>query len=152
MARSLPLCYENVRSLNNAAFKFEYTIDDVKLNALTAHVELATHHDDHGMPAMGSVRCGIQVMIDLHDTENVTFAKLAKLYELSGIATRDKIKDMKIEYWTDDSQTDAICTYSFRGWISLFSTSSGAGTNHTLRLSLQPALDTKQFIDIKLGN
>jgi hypothetical protein len=52
----------------------------------------------------------------------------------------------------DDGQADAICIYTFRGWISLFSTSSGQGTDHTLRLNLQPELDTKQFVNIKLGN
>lgn len=80
------------------------------------------------------------------------FANLSKLYALSILTTRDKIKDIKIEYWVDDGQKDAICTYTFRGWISLFSTSSGQGTNHTLRLNLQPELDAKQFADIKLGN
>ncbi len=128
------------------------TIDGEKYQALTAHVEFATQHDDKGLPMMGSLRCGIFAIINLHDTENVPFANLSKLYALAILTTRDKIKDVKIEYWVDDGQTDAICTYTFRGWISLFSTSSGQGTNHTLRLNLQPELDTKQFIDIKLGN
>lgn len=80
------------------------------------------------------------------------FANLSKLYALATLTTRDKIKDIKIEYWKDDAQLDAICTYNFRGWISLFSTSSGQGSNHTLRLNLQPELDAKQYVDVKLGN
>jgi hypothetical protein len=82
----------------------------------------------------------------------VPFANLSKLYALAILPTRDKIKDIKAEYWMDDGQADAICIYTFRGWISLFSTSSGQGTDHTLRLNLQPELDTKQFVNIKLGN
>ncbi len=128
------------------------TIDGETFQALTAHVEFATHHDDRGMPLMGSMKCGISAVIDMHDTGNVSFAKLAKLYELSLQLTRDKIKDIKIAYWVDDAQQDALCTYTFRGWISLFSTSSGQGSNHTLRLHLQPELDPKQFINIALGN
>ncbi|NYF79113.1 hypothetical protein [Granulicella arctica] len=128
------------------------TIDGDKFDALTAHVEIATHHDDQGMPMMSSLKCGISAIIDMHDTENVSFGSLSKLYNLAQGLTRDKIKDIKIEYWTDENQTDAICTYSFRGWISLFSTSSGQGSNHTLRIHLQPELDAKQFIDMKMGN
>jgi hypothetical protein len=67
---------------------------------------------------------------------------LSKLYDLANLVTRDKIKDIKIEFWTD----------TFRGWISLFSTSSGQGSNHTLKIDLQPELSSKQFIDMKMGN
>jgi hypothetical protein len=89
-----------------------------------------THHDDKGMPMMGILRYGISAVIDLHDTKNVSFANLSKLYALAILPTRDKIKDIKAEYWMDDGQADAICIYTFRGWISLFSTSSGQGTKH----------------------
>jgi len=128
------------------------TIDGDKFNALAAHVEISTHHDDRGMPLMGSLKCGISFLVDMHDNQNMTYSKLSKLYELAKMVTRDKIKDIKIEYWTDDSQADALCTYTFRGWISLFSTSSGQGSNHILKINLQPALDPKQFIDMQMGN
>lgn len=128
------------------------TIDGDKYQALTVHVEFATHHDDKGLPMMGSLRTGFSTVIDMHDTDNVPFNSLSKLYDLATLTTRDKIKDIKIEYWKDDAQLDAICTYTFRGWISSFSTNSGQGSNHTLRLSLQPELDGKQFVNVKLGN
>jgi hypothetical protein len=73
------------------------TMDGEKYQALTAHVEFATHHDDKGMPMMGSLRCGISAVIDLHDTKNVSFANLSKLYALAILPTRDKIKDIKAE-------------------------------------------------------
>lgn len=128
------------------------TIDGNKFNALASHVEISTIHDDRGMPLMGSLRCVISAMVDMHDNENIPFGVLSKLYDLANLVTRDKIKDIKIEFWTDESQTDALCTYTFRGWISLFSTSSGQGANHTLKIDLQPELSGKQFIDMKMGN
>ena len=91
-------------------------------------------------------------MVDMHDTVNVPYAVLTKLFQLANVVTRDKIVDIKIEFWVDDSQLDALCTYSFKGWISSWSTSSGDGSNHTLQLSLQPALDSQQFIDFTMGN
>ncbi len=59
---------------------------------------------------------------------------------------------MKVEFWKDDTQQDALCTYTFQGWIAHFGTTSGGGANHTLALSLRPALDPKQYIHVKLGN
>ncbi len=128
------------------------TIDGDKFNAIATHVEISTVHDNTGMPMMGSLKCTISAMVDMHDNQNMPFATLAKLYDLAHLVTRDKIKDIKIEFWTDDSQKDALVTYTFRGWLSLFATSSGDGANHTLKIDIQPALDPKQFVNIKLGN
>ncbi len=85
-------------------------------------------------------------------TPKTPYAILNKIYTLANGVTRDKVKDIKIEFWTDESQTDAICTYSFQGWISQFSTGSGGGSNHTLNLSLQPMLQAQQYIKIEMGN
>jgi hypothetical protein len=38
------------------------------------------------------------------------------------------IKDIKIEFWKDESQEEAICTYQFKGWISNFSMEGGGGS------------------------
>ena len=88
------------------------TIDGDKFNALAAHVEISTHHDDRGMPLMGSLKCGISFLVDMHDNQNMTCSKLSKLYELAKMVTRDKIKDIKIEYWTDDSQAYALIPFA----------------------------------------
>jgi hypothetical protein len=71
---------------------------------------------------------------------------------LANIVTRDKIKDVKIEFWQDERQQDAICTYSFRGWISNWRTISGHGENHLQEISIQPAMDSKNYIELKMGN
>ncbi|NYF78800.1 hypothetical protein [Granulicella arctica] len=128
------------------------TIDDIKFNAITVHVGLSTVHDDSGMPAMGSTRCAVECVVDMHDNVNMPYASLQRLFELAKVVTRDKIKDIKIEFWQDESRQDALCTYSFKGWLSSFSTGSGGGMNHTLSMSIQPALDMKNFIDLKMGN
>ncbi len=77
----------------------------------------------------------------MNDTTNLPFPTLKRLYDLSNATTRDKIVDMKIEFWTDESQLDAICTYTFRGWISAFHNTGGGGSNHTLTMTFTPELD-----------
>lgn len=128
------------------------TIDGQKFNAFTANVSLATMTDMSGMPTMGSLSCSIQVSVDMHDNVNLPFSMVQHLYNLANVVTRDKIKDIKVEFWQDESQQDAICTYSFKGWINHWSTGSGDGSNHTLSLNLQPALDAQHFVDLRLSN
>ena len=127
------------------------TIDGTRFNALSVHFSVSTSHSI-GMPLMGSSVYAIEVQVDMHDTENMPFPTLQKLFQLASVVTRDSIKDIKVEFWADDSQTDAICVYSFQGWISHFANTSGSGGNHTLALSLQPKLDEKQFVNITMGN
>ena len=128
------------------------TIDGKKFDALSTQVGFSTVHDDRGMPLMGSLMCSISATVDIHDTDNLSFANLQQLFTLANLVTRDKIKPIKIEYWTDDSQTDAICVYNFEGWISNFSTLSGAGSNHILSLSIQPTLTANNFVDVRMSN
>lgn len=128
------------------------TIDGSDFNAYSAHVGFSTLQDRFGMPKMGSLQCTIVFVVDMHDNDNMPYTLLQKLYTLSNGVTTDKIKDIKVVFWTDEKQTDALCTYSFKGWISEFSTGSGGSDNHTLSLRLQPALDGKNFIDVQMGN
>jgi hypothetical protein len=126
--------------------------DGNKFNAVSAHVGIDTDHDHTGLPEMGTLRCSISCVVDIHDTTNMPFSKLQTLFSYGNIVTSEKIKDMKVEFWQDENQQDAICTYIFRGWISGFHTSAGGGGNHILNLKLHPALDQKQYIDNKIGN
>lgn len=126
------------------------TIDGSKINAMSVSVGLSTRHNDVGMPQMGTLACHINVIVDMHN--NVSYDQLQNLFELAKIVTRDKIKPIKIEFWKDENQQDAICTYSFKGWISEFITSGGGGSNHTLSMNLVPALDSNNFVDLKMGN
>ena len=128
------------------------TIDGENFNAMSAHVGVETQHNDFGLPMMGTLRTVINCLVDIHDNKNLPFATLKKLYDLADGVTRDKIKDIKIEFWQDDSRTDAICVYSFRGWISAFHISGGGGVNHILNITLQPELDQKQFVKLVMSN
>jgi hypothetical protein len=116
-----------------------------------------------GMPMMGSLACSIAVTVNLNDQANIPFQTLSKLFNLANVVTRDKIQDIVLTFWTDDAAQDAICTYSFRGWISSYVTTTGTDntaapadaamrTNHLLSLTFQPELDDKQFVKIQLGN
>ncbi|HEX3435662.1 MAG TPA: hypothetical protein VHT24_02765 [Pseudacidobacterium sp.] len=128
------------------------TVDGDKFNAVSTHVGITTQHDHMGLPQMGTLMCSIQFVVNMHDDKNMPFSTLSKLFNLANIVTRDKIKDIKIEYWKDESQQDALCTYSFKGWLSHFSTNSGEGANHLLTITVQPALDSKNYVDLKMGN
>lgn len=128
------------------------TIDGMKFDALSTHVGLSTTHDDRGMPMMGSLTCSISVTVDMHDSGNLPFSTLQQLFGFANGVVSSKVKPIKIEYWTDETQTDALCVYQFKGWVSNFSTMSGGGANHILSLSLQPALDTKNFTDLQISN
>ncbi len=144
------------------------TIDDTKFDAVGTSVKFNTEKDRAGMAQMGSLRTSIRVWADFHDDTNLPHAAVKKLFTLANVVTRDKIKDMRIEYWKDDSRQDALASYSFRGWISRFETSNphqlvpssdGDGhpdppsdLNHMLVLDLEPALNQQNFNEIKMSN
>ena len=133
------------------------TIDGTKFDAVSANVTANTPKDNSGMPQMGALGTDITVCVDMHDDQNLPNSTLKKLFDLANVVTRDKIKDMKIEYWKDDSKQDALCSYSFKGWISKFSTSNpintgDGGMNHMLVLDLEPALNQQNFKELKLSN
>jgi hypothetical protein len=123
---------------------------------------------------MGSLVTNIRVLVDFHDDTNMPHATLKKLFDLANVVTREKIKDMKIEFWKDDSKQDALCAYAFKGWISRFETSNpapeavpaamaahaGGGVapsplstiNHLLVLDLEPVLNQQNFKEITMSN
>jgi hypothetical protein len=128
------------------------TIDGTKLNAFSTQVGLSTCVDATGMPSMGSLTCAIEFSADMHDTVNVPFATVKKYFDLANIPTSDKIKDVKIEFWTDEKKADVLCSLAFKGWISSWTISSGGGSNHVLSVSIHPALDKQNYHDLQLGN
>jgi len=145
-------------------YRSTVTIDGNKFDAMEVLVVFETAKDRAGMPQMGSLKTSIKVVADFHDDKNLPFGTLSKLFDLAKVATRDKIKDMKLEYWKDDSKQDALCSYKFKGWISGFHTCNPAGTdsglatdsnpnlNHMLILDLEPTLNQQNFKDVALSN
>lgn len=139
------------------------TVDGTKFDAVSTEVAFKTEKDRAGMPQMGSLQTEIKVWVDFHDDTNLPHATLKKLFDLANVVTRDKIKDIKIEFWKDDSHQDALCSYNFKGWISSFQTcnpptggladNNGVGNiNHLLVLELEPALNQANFKDIQMSN
>lgn len=149
-------------------YRCTVTIDSTKFNAVASSVRFKTEKDRSGMAQMGSLSTSIRIWADFHDDTNLPNSALKKMFELANVVTRDKIKDVKIEYWKDDSHQDALASYSFKGWISRFETSNPhalassadenehplppQGINHLLVLDLEPALNQQNFNEIKLSN
>jgi hypothetical protein len=129
------------------------TIDGEKFDALSASVSFSTATDKSGLPMMGSFTSSIEIIVDIHDNKSFPFSTIKKLFEMSKVVTKDKIKDVKIEFWQDENRQDVICSYAFKGWISHWHNGSGGnGANHTLSMSIQPAIDDKNFNDLRISN
>lgn len=147
----------------SAPYRSTVTIDGTKFDAVSTSVVFKTDKDRTGMPQMGSLHTDISVVIDFHDDTNLPHSALKKLFDLSNVVTRDKVKDMKIEFWKDDSHQDALLSYKFKGWISHFHTSNpstgsmgsdgaDAMLNHMLVLHLEPSMNQQNFKDISMSN
>jgi hypothetical protein len=149
------------------------TIDGTKFNAVTTSVKFSTEKDRSGVAKMGSLSTKIRVWADLHDDVNLPFSSLKKFQDLANVVTRDKIKAIQIDYWKDDTQQDALCSYKFNGWIRRFETSNpldflpgsnsastmdlltdGAAPdlNHLLVLDLEPVMNQANFSSIQMSN
>jgi hypothetical protein len=139
------------------------TIDGNKFDCLSISVSFATDKDRSGMPQMGSLQTNIRAYVDFHDDQNIPYSTMNSLFSLANVVTKEKVKDIKLEFWKDDSHQDALCSYSFKGWISGFHTmnpyqsaesskSGDTGVNHILVLDLEPSLNQQNFSDISLSN
>jgi len=153
-----------------APYRSTLTVDGEKFDAVSVSVSFNTLKDRAGMPEMGSLTTSIRAYIDFHDDQNMPHSVLKKLFDLANVVTRDKIKDVKIEFWKDDAKQDALCSYSFKGWISRFETcnpmtssaagGSGGGTdlspystiNHLLIIELEPVLNQQNYKEITMSN
>ena len=151
-----------------APYRSTVTVDGTKFDAISTQVIFNTMKDRAGMPEMGSLTTTIRVWIDFHDDTNLPHSALKKLFDLSNVVTREKIKDIKIEFWKDDAHEDALCSYSFKGWISRFETANPlpmaspqtsaasadptSTVNHLLTIDLEPAINQANFKEITMSN
>jgi hypothetical protein len=151
-------------------YRCTVTIDGTKFGAVTSSVQFSTTKDHKGIPQMGSLNTMIRVWVDFHDDQNMPFSAIKKFFDMANVVTMDKIKPMKIEFWKDDSRQDALCTYSFNGWIRRFETTNPVDAadanddasgmfagiapqlNHLLILDLEPAMNQKNYKEIKMSN
>jgi hypothetical protein len=151
-------------------YRCTVTIDGTKFGAVSTSVQFSTDKDRSGVPQMGSLNTAIRVWADFHDDQNLPFSAVKKMFDLANVVTKDKIKPIKIEYWKDDSRQDALCSYSFNGWIRRFETTNPIeltamdkemeaqfrsltpDLNHVLVLDLEPAMNQQNFKEIKMSN
>lgn len=154
-------------------YRTTVTIDGLKFQAVTTSVKFNTAKDRSGVAQMGSLSTKIRVWADLHDDVNLPFSTVKHFFDLANVVTRDKIKPVKIEFWKDDSQQDALISYSFNAWIRRFETSNpldflpkpaaastedllAEGTppslNHMMVLDIEPALNQANFQDVRVSN
>jgi hypothetical protein len=142
-------------------YRTTVTVDGTKFDVLWASVRFFTQKDRAGIPEMGGLHTSIKACVNLDDDTNLPHATLRKLFDLANVVTRDKVKDIKIEFWKDDAHQNAICSYSLKGWIAGFETTSnpptdgsGPGThlNHVLVLDIEPVLNQQNIKEIKMGN
>jgi hypothetical protein len=134
------------------------TVDGTKFQAVEATFEMNTMHDQAGMPTMQTFNTTIHVRIDLHDTTNFPFSNIQKLFNLGNVPTREKIKELKIEFWQDDAMKDPICTYQCKAWVKSFRTSNtdsdtgGVAFNNLLDVVFSPVVNQADYSAIKIGN
>jgi len=96
-------------------YRSTVTIDGTKFEAVSTQVVFTTDKDKAGMPEMGSLKTRIRVWADFHDDKNLPYSSLQKFFDLANVVTRDKIKDIKIEFWKDDTHEDALPQHDFVG-------------------------------------
>jgi hypothetical protein len=112
---------------------------------------------------MGSLQTTIRVYVDFHDDQNMPYSTMNALFSLANVVTTDKVKDIKLEFWKDETKQNALCSYNFKGWISGHHTmnpyqsaeasqSGNTGVNHVLVLDLEPSLNQQNFASISLSN
>jgi len=114
-----------------------------------------TNKDHAGMPVLQTLNTSVHVRVDLNDDKNFPFENIKKVFDLGNVPSRDKIKEIKVEFWQDDTMKDVICSYKFKGWISLFRTSNVSGDasfNHLLDLELTPIINKENYQEITIGN
>ena len=128
------------------------SIDALKVDAFSTLSGISAVSDGTGMPLMGSMASTFEFSIDVHNQDVIPFTTVKTLFELCNQPTKDKIKDIKIEYWKNDEHDGAIISLAFKGWISSWTISSGGGSNHILSITLQPQLDKSQYLNVQIGN
>jgi hypothetical protein len=140
------------------------TIGGNSFDALEILFAMETTPDHSGMPQMGSLQSIIRVVVDISDTQNMPYSTLNSLFQSANVATQSSIQDCKLEYWTDDSKQNSLCTFKFKGWISGFQTVNPSGNlssnisnqsqvvNQLLILDLQPSLNQNNFPSFTVSN
>jgi hypothetical protein len=143
------------------------TIEGTKFNTIETVFSIGTQKDAPGMPVLQTLNTMVKVYVDLFDDQNFPFDHIKKMFDLANVPDRSKVKEMKIEFWKDDTMQDVICAFSFKGWIRRFEAcnpvlelngtpiigdAAGRVYNHMLYMELQPVINKENHQEIKISN
>src|SRR5262245_19452763 len=135
------------------------TIDgSTKINVVDAEFVINTQSDQAGMMVLGTLNTEMHFSVDLTDTKNCDFQTLKKMFDLANVPDRTKIKDIKVDFWLDDSMQNVVCSYKFKGWISSFRVSnvggenSGRHFNHMFYGVVKPVVNRENYQEVTMGN
>jgi hypothetical protein len=143
------------------------TVDGTKFNTVEAIFAMGTQKDATGMPVLQTLNTKVHVWVDLFDDQNFPFNNIKKMFDLANVPDRNKLKEIKVEFWKDDRMEDVICSYKFKGWISKFEVynpvlqltdhpmmtdAAGRVYNHVLRMELEPIINKENFQEVTISN
>jgi hypothetical protein len=116
-------------------------IGNVAFHSSNVSFSLNTHRDSTGMPILQNLQTTVTVQVDMYDKANLPFEKIKSLFELAKLPNGSNIREVDINFWSDDAGTDSICSYHFKGWITRFETYTAPGSNGILALELCPIIN-----------
>jgi hypothetical protein len=135
------------------------TVDGTSFDCVSVSVALQTAKDQNSMPLMTSMKVSIDCLVDFHDDNNVPYSTLTQVFALAQKPKTGNYVPIKIVFWKDEEKQDALCSYTFQGWVSNFHTFNPAqqtsvpnGFNHMWLLTLQPALNTQNYAQLSMSN
>src|SRR5215475_1509926 len=117
----------------------------LKIDVAEATFEMNTKDTHKGVPLIEVPIIVARVRINLNDEKNCNNSVIRQLFDLTTKPKKDdRIKQIKLEFWTDLSKENATVSYQFKGWISSFRTSNVTSErdngryNHFLELEFTP--------------
>lgn len=143
------------------------TVDGQKFNAIEAVFSMATQNDAAGMPVNQTLTSRLSVWLDVFDDKNIPFSTIQKLFELGNVPDRSKIKDVKVEYWKDDTMQDVISAYKCKAWLGKFEhynpvlslpshplmqDAAGRSYNQIIHIQFVPVINKENHQEVTISN
>jgi hypothetical protein len=126
-------------------------IGAVSFNSNNVSLSMNTHRDSTGLPILQNLQTTVSVQVDLYDRENLKFDDLKALFDMAKLPTGANVKDVEIYFWADDTATNVVCSYHFKGWITRYETYTAPGSNGILALELCPIINQKTGANVDIS-
>jgi hypothetical protein len=125
-------------------------IGGISFNSNHVSFSMNTHRDSTGLPILQNLQTTVAIQIDMYDRANIPFDALKALFEMARLPTGANVKDVEINFWSDDAQKDVVCSYHFKGWITRYETYTAPGSNGILALELCPIINQKTGANVEI--